>query len=187
MFNDSLNREIREFDQIYPNITHNREDEEINKYSQLFKKPINTSNFIEFNKSLLHPIHYDSRKTLTINHLKSEIKRSFSEKFINKNILSKNFSQIQFDDKTFEKEKNNILLLSNNNSSNYDEDENESDFYYLIKKGIFLQNNKIKRTEDVKKALKLFLINSKIIKKISNYLMLNESRKNNLKTLISKK
>ena len=81
--------------------------------------------------------------------------------------------QSSFDEEKFKKEYNDILdipgiekytknkitkrKIGKDKNINEEEDFFENDFYYLIKKGIFLQNNNNKRTPDVKASLQLFL------------------------------
>ena len=182
----------RESIQIYPNLFVKKDNENINHFLQYFNKPKLNSIFFEMSKntkSIDFPKRFKSRinfhtkmkKQIVMVNLKMKKQFSFTKDNKNKNKQKIVMTENHFDNDLFEKEKNKIFLFSeetknkDNNHHNYD-DNNSNNNYYLLKKAIYLQNNNIKRTDDVKNALKLFLANTKLIKRIKNNLLLIESK-----------
>ena len=143
---------LEPFFQVYPNLYHKEEGEELNKYKEFFKKPVCDNIFHQFEKksNLKYP------------------RRSKSKKLFDHKIKIEN-CEIEKEKNYFEDSKNNNNFINTKKYKSSKKSKKESD-YYLIKKGIFLQDNKLKRTGEVKKGLKLFLMKSKLIQNISNNL-----------------
>ena len=163
---------FQEFFKIYPDIVHRNENmDEIHKFYELFKKPIikeeKPNNDISLSKSYKK---FNSDSASLIKTMREKIKN------VNKSISISNQNSKKSSTDSYQNEHNEI------------EDEKKEDFdydYYLIKKGIYLQNKKKKRSDDIKKALEIFLFNSSIIEKLTNNLSIIESSIKKSKKLIS--
>ena len=177
MINNIESLELKEFLNVYPKIIPKIENEKINIFKKCFKKqniPLEKLNEEQFTKN-----RYSFNKTKSlINIIKNNNRKSFNIKLKgNKLLKGQIFSSLN----------NNISNLNdNNNEINEDEEykelENEENEdldvnfnqkggdYFLINKGIFLQENKRKRTEDVKYGLELFLFGSNFFDKLSKNL-----------------
>lgn len=190
MFNfNNKKPDIIEFFHLYPKIIPKIDNEDTLKYLRFFHNPNNDDNDSGL-KEYLSNEEINSKPKL----LKSKsIINNDQEQFIksltkskrrsinwNNNSLSQKNLILSFDNKIYGKE--------NSNEKDIDKilEEEKNDNYFLIKKGILLQNTNLKRTEDVRKALELFLLNSKFIEKLSNNLNLIESRIKNSKRLLGK-
>ena len=187
MFNNySPKIDIKEFILIFPNIISNIEKENTHKFLKYFNKPKNKE--FEYQESnLFYPIRSKShilknKNNHYIINIKIKKRRSFNK--VNKLMILN-----VFDNHKFEKEKDSIILNSNDIKNNkniiVEREGDEADEYYLIKKGIFLQNNTIERTDDVKTALLNFFYNSKYIEKLSKNIKTLEIK--NSKKLFSEK
>ena len=64
---------------------------------------------------------------------------------------------------------NNIIIIDENENIDNNKNESKEDEWYLVNKGIDLQNKKRKRTNDIKQALEIFFNNSDLISKLSKY------------------
>ena len=163
---------FQEFFQIYPDIIHRNENmDEIHKFYELFKKPIIKE--IQPDKNI--PINKSFKK---VNTAGTSFIKSLKEKVrsVNKSISISNQNSKKSSTDSYQNEHNEI------------EEEKIDDYdYYLIKKGIYLQNKKKKRSDDIKKALEIFLFNSSIIEKLTNNLSIIESSIKKSKKLISGK
>ena len=181
MFRDKINNNkmkylsFHELFSIYPGVSQQNDNlDEIHKFYELFKKPV------------------EKKENTDKNKLTKSVRKSVSDLFLKHGIkeIIKNAG------------KNLSISISNQNSKKESTESNpnenieieegkkeEMDFdYYLIKKGILLQNKKKKRSDDVKGALELFLMNSTIIEKLTNNLSVIEaSIKKSQKTVANKK
>ena len=158
MFDNKLKKiSIQKFFKIYPEIIQANENmDEIHKYYELFQRPKKGE--------------------------KEDENLKLSKKF-------KKLSKSNIILKSLERERRNkqLTTTSNQNSKKDSSEEIQNDFiegeelikdefeYYLIKKAIYLQNKKKKRTEDVKKALEIFLFNTNFIEKLTNNLSIIET------------
>ena len=183
MFNYIPNEGIKKYLQIYPDIKLEEDIEEPHRFLKFFKKPKSTKDNI--NNSAIKILKNNSLLKIDKKNIrKKSMGKSIS--FIN-NLGNGKFLQTSFDEEKFIKEYNDILNIPgikkynknkiNKNKKkdkikkkNEEEDFFENDIYYLIKKGIFLQNNKTKRTPDVKAGLELFLFNSNFVEELKNKL-----------------
>ena len=155
---------IYEFFKIYPELMQQKTDnvDDIHIFHKIFKKKENNDNNNNNKKDGLDK-SFKKSKTASIFH--SLVRSSLNEKvkFIDKNLSNQNSKKESSD--SFGNEHNEID--DENNKEEYD--------YYLITKALFLQKNKKKRTDDVKRALEEFLFNSDIIEKLTNNLNIIES------------
>ena len=155
---------IYEFFKIYPELMQQKTDnvDDIHIFHKIFKKKENNDNNNNNKKDGLDK-SFKKSKTASIFH--SLVRSSLNEKvkFIDKNLSNQNSKKESSD--SFCNEHNEID--DENNKEEYD--------YYLITKALFLQKNKKKRTDDVKRALEEFLFNSDIIEKLTNNLNIIES------------
>ena len=154
MFNNS--QRIIEFFQVYPAIIQKIDKENLNKFKDCFKKPeilLDENDDIELKKKRYSFIK--TKTLLNLNHKKSRRKTIIKRKVS----IFKEDNQIK--ELIFAKSFTNTLPFKNNGI------ETEGD-YYLINKGINLQNHKKKRTEDVRIGIELFLFNSKFFESLCN-------------------
>ena len=189
MFNYIPNEGIKKYFQIYPDIKPREDTENPFIFLKFFKKPKNIKD-ININKNSVIEI-LKNKSILNID--KNIQKKSMGKRgsFLNNRGNAK-ILQSSFDEEKFKKEYNDILDIpgiekynkskinkrkigkdkekGKDKDINEEEDFFENDIYYLIKKGIFLQNNKNKRTPDVKASLQLFLFNSNFVEKMKNKL-----------------
>ena len=170
--------------------------EEPLKFLKFFKKPKSTkvinrnnSNAIEIkNNTLLNisksfQVTAKGKRGSSINRINKQLHESSfdEEKFINEYNDILNIPGIE----KYTKNKINKNKISKDKSKgNNEEDFFENDIYYLIKKGIFLQNNNNKRTPDVKASLELFFFKSNLVEKLENKINLLEKRMKTSKKLI---
>ena len=166
------NISIHEFFKIYPNIVARNENmDEIHKFYELFKKPIIKEEKIEASSKLTQSV----KKSFTpsdafLKFAKETIKNA------NRNLSLSNQNSKKESTDSYQNEQKEV-----------DEDKKEEYDYYLIKKGIYLQNKKKKRSDDVKRALELFLFNSSIIEKLTNNLSIIEMTIKRSKKIIPNK
>ena len=204
--------ELVEFLKVYPDIIPTIDREDINKFVNLFKKQPNEENNISSRRSLIYSFS-NSKGLLKVDNKDdsdklSSIRKSIS--FKKKQVLLKNEfcpnsndnillisykdrkNNVIYNQKKKELKNNKKLQINNKNISNNEQNVKEKEAeieedYYLINKGILLQNNKKRRTIDVKKSLELFLLQSYFFEKISSNLNLLSSKIKNSKKLINKK
>ena len=151
---------FQDFFKIYPEIINRNENmEQIHKFYELFKKPKKEEafekNIFDINKKL------KKLNTFATFFLKNsmKIKAKNAKKSMS---ISYQISKKESTD-SYQNEPNEI-------------EEEKGDYgYYLIKKGIYLQNKKKRRSSDVKKALESFFFNSSIIENLTNNLSTIES------------
>ena len=183
MFNYIPNEGIKEYLQIYPNIKPREDTENPFIFLKFFKKPKSIKDINNNKNSVIEIIKNKSLLNIDKNIQKKSMGKRGS--FLNNRGNAK-ILQSSFDEEKFKKEYNDILdipgiekytknkitkrKIGKDKDINEEEDFFENDFYYLIKKGIFLQNNNNKRTPDVKASLQLFLFNSNYIEKLKNKL-----------------
>ena len=183
MFNYIPNEGIKEYLQIYPNIKPREDTENPFIFLKFFKKPKSIKDINNNKNSVIEIIKNKSLLNIDKNIQKKSMGKRGS--FLNNRGNAK-ILQSSFDEEKFKKEYNDILdipgiekytknkitkrKIGKDKNINEEEDFFENDFYYLIKKGIFLQNNNNKRTPDVKASLQLFLFNSNYIEKLKNKL-----------------
>ena len=186
MFNNIPNEGIKKYLQIYPDIKPREDTEDPFIFLKFFKKPKNIKDINNNKNSVIEILKHKSLINIDKNIQKKSGKRgSFMNNRTNAKLL-----QSLFDEEKFIKEYNDILNIpgikkynknkiikskiskdkKKDKDKNEEEDFFENDIYYLIKKGIFLQNNKNKRTPDVKASLQLFLFNSNFVEKLKNKL-----------------
>jgi len=170
MFNYIPNEGIKEYLQIYPNIKPREDTENPFIFLKFFKKPKSIKDINNNKNSVIEIIKNKSLLNIDKNIQKKSMGKRGS--FLNNRGNAK-ILQSSFDEEKFKKEYNDILdipgiekytknkitkrKIGKDKNINEEEDFFENDFYYLIKKGIFLQNNNNKRTPDVKASLQLFL------------------------------
>ena len=191
MFNYIPNEGIQKYLQIYPDIKPREDTENPFIFLKFFKKPKNIKDINNNKNSVIEILKNKSLLNIDKNIQKKSMGKRGS--FLNHRGNAK-ILQSSFDEEKFIKEYNDILDIpgiekynknkitkrkigkdkgkgkDKDKDINEEEDFFENDIYYLIKKGIFLQNNKNKRTPDVKASLQLFLFNSNFVEKMKNKL-----------------
>ena len=188
MFNYKPKSELEKFFKVYPDIDNNDTNININtntnKYINLFKKDRYKSIIEDSIRSQSKQIRYSYNKTKTLLNLSSKKlisksrKNSILNDAIKNQIINSDEDKELFNFKENDKKKGNQNSVKNN--------EKEED-YFLINKGILLQNNKEKRTDDVKKSLESFLKDSDFFEKLSNNLnTINSIIKNPNKFLVNR-
>ena len=170
MLNNKLKKiSIQKFFKIYPEIEQVNENmEEIHKFYELFQKPKNDEKEEDKKKLFKKKFRKLSKSNIILRNQEREKRNTFLN---GSNLnLKRDFSEeIQ-------------------NEFNEGEEGNKEEYdYYLIKKAIYIQNKKRKRTEDVKKALEIFLYNTNFIEKLTNYLNIIESSLKKTKKFVSNK
>ena len=204
MINKIQSLELKDFFDVYPKIIPKIENESIHIFKKCFKQiatPLEKLNDVKsknnrysFNKSkpVINIINRKSRKS--INMQKVNI---FNRKKLSKGHL---FSSLNNSEK-YSIDNSNISYLNAYNQEMEEDDEykevNEENQnidndlerdYFLINKGIFLQNKEKKRTEDVKYGLELFFFSSNFFENLSKNLnRMNLKIKNLEKLLVDRK
>ena len=142
--------------------------EEIHKFYELFQKPKNDEKEEDKQKLFKKKFRKLSKSNIILRNQEREKRNTFLNR--SNLTLKRDFSEeIQ-------------------NEFNEGEEGNKEEYdYYLIKKAIYIQNKKRKRTEDVKKALEIFLYNTNFIEKLTNYLNIIESSLKKTKKFVSNK
>lgn len=160
---------IENFIKIFPPLTNKGNSNIIsNKFSKYFslEKSFTKTNF----SNIIEDLNVKEKNILKKSIKNSPLRRlsniNYNDNIINNNLLHINFGN----DK--------ILNLREIESINIEDEE-----YYLLHKGILLQNNGKKRTHDVKIALNIFFSQSDLISKLSNFFkkygISKENQKNN--------
>lgn len=168
---------IEDFIKIFPPLTNKNSSNIIsNKFSKYFslEKSLTKNNF----SNTIEEVNEKENNILKKSNRNSPLRR-LSNKNYNGNVINGNLVHIDFDtNKQGYKSNDKILNLREIESINIEDEE-----YYLIHKGILLQNNKKKRTHDVKIALNIFFSQSDLISKLSNFFkkygVSKENQKNN--------
>lgn len=181
------NTGIEDFFLLYPQLMPKTESEDTNKFLHLFTqksayilKKGSTKDFSGKKKVLransitnIEPI-----KIIKTNLPEPKMKNiykdsldSFSQKNTNQ-YYEKNLKETEKNNNDLEDKQINNERENNNNPLEFEKPEN----IYLIKKCIFLQENRQRRSEDVRRTLESFLMNSTLIEKLSNNLNVIETR-----------
>ena len=166
LINNKIN--LKDFFDVYPSLVKVY-SEESNKYIKLFEEPrkrrVNIKNLKrndKFNKS------FHSEKSL------NSVKESMNETL--KNVSEKsNFSY-----------KHSNSLERKNTKDLEQIKENDNKKYFLINKGLELQNKKMKRTHSIKKSLQTFLYNTSVIEKLNENLCTIEKKLNSTNNIMNK-
>ena len=98
---------------------------------------------------------------------KKEEKIIEEEKNVSTDKKAKRNSVHSIDEKDKIKRRNSVYSIDEKEEINNEKDEDEE--WYLVNKGINLQNKKRKRTQDIKNALEIFFNESDLISKLSKY------------------
>ena len=156
---------ILEFLKIYPefilNIEHNEKDELI-KYFNIINKIKRKKLSMVYNSSQIKNLMEQQKKT-DIYSLNFDNKEVLSiEKIVNRNEKNKENKIIY---KVIQKEEDVEKYIDKSNED-----------FFLINKGIEEQNRNIKRTQDVKKAIGLFIEKSELIQKLLKNYGINENK-----------
>ena len=143
-------------------------------------KKINFEEFLKIYPPLtpkVDPATYKTYNKYFKKKEKKEEKKEETEEEKNVTIeIKKRRSSVQGIDETDKKNKRNSIY-NNRRNSIYSIDEKEEinnekdddEEWYLVNKGIILQNKKRKRTQDIKNALEIFFKESDLISKLSKY------------------
>ena len=166
LINNKIN--LKDFFDVYPSLVKVY-SEESNKYIKLFEEPrkrrVNIKNLKrndKFNKS------FHSEKSL------NSVKESMNETL--KNVSEKsNFSY-----------KHSNSLERKNTKDLEQIKENDNKKYFLINKGLELQNKKMKRTHSIKRSLQTFLYNTSVIEKLNENLCTIEKKLNSTNNIMNK-
>ena len=198
MYNYIQKLELIEFFKVYPNIIPKIDYENTNKYINYFKKNQKLLNKYNEKKAKKPKYSFSNSKSLLNKSNKKNNTKPVKKRKIS---LYKNDKQKQdllfsnsYNNDTVNKEINNDINLNkkeenkiNNNISKKGKDKEKEEDYYLINKGIFLQNNKQKRTEDVRWSLEVFLFHSKFFETLTyNLNIINSKLKNSKKFFTNK-
>ena len=186
MFNNSQSIEIEDFIQLYPKIETKTETINIHKYLSYFNdsKKFNNSNGFTFKeKNVVR--HQERCLSNKLKEVKEEDIENIEKKKRRKTYIEQNKLMIinTFDDNKLDDIKENILFDSNDVKKNKkkNEEEEKQNNYYIIKKAVYLQKNKLDRTEDIKKSIKAFLYDSQYFEKLEKNLQIFEIKNLNKK------
>ena len=168
---------IEDFIKIFPPLTNKSNSNIIsNKFSKYFslEKSFTKTNFSNIINELNVKEKNILKKTNNNNHFRRLSNIGYNDNIINRNLLHLGF------DTNKQSYKSNDKILNLRDIENIDIKDEE---YYLIHKGIILQNNKKKRTHDVKIALNIFFSQSDLISRLTNFFkkygISKENQKNN--------
>ena len=139
------------------------------------QKKINFEDFLKIYPPLTQKVDPSTYKTYDkyFKKKEKEKEKKEEEKIIEeeKNIITNKKTLRNSIHITDEKDKknlrNSILSIDEKEEINIEKDEDEE--WYLVNKGINLQNKKRKRTQDIKNALEIFFNHSDLISKLSKY------------------
>ena len=168
---------IEDFIKIFPPLSSKSNSNIIsNKFSKYFslEKSFTRTNF----SSIIQELNEKENYILKKGNKNSPIRRLTNLNY-NDNIINENLFQISLDQNK-QRNKSNDKILNLREIENFNIKDEE---YYLIHKGILLQNNKKKRTHDVKIALNIFFSQSDLISKLTDFFkkygISKENQKNN--------
>ena len=195
--------ELVEFFKVYPNINQKIDIESTNKYINYFKKNQKIIDKLKEEKEekekKLKYLHKKSKSLLNINSIKFKNKSVFKRKISlfdgaqqkKDLIISNSFykERVDNDKKIINKKEENksIDIIDDKKDNGKQKKEEEEVDYYLINKGIYLQNIKQRRTEDVRKSLEVFLFHSKFFENLSNNLFVINTKIKNSKKFFTKR
>ena len=200
--------ELIEFFKVYPDIIPKIDKDDIHKFSNFFKMQPNQKQ--EYNKSIRRSQVYTYNKSqglLNINKKENKKKlneprksTSYNMKIPLKNEIPLNSYNIglltqgkdknidfNYNQKQIEINNHNKIILKNDDKNSQYIEGKELENYFLLKKGILLQDKRKKRTNDVKKSLELFLFHSYFFEKISRNLNALNTKIKNFKKISSPK
>ena len=168
---------IEDFIKIFPPLTNKSSSNIIsNKFSKYFslEKSFTKTNF----SNIINELNVKEKNILKKAN-KNNYFRRLSNLGYNDNIINRNVLHLGFETNK-QSYKSNDKILNLREIENIDIKDEE---YYLIHKGILLQNNKKKRTHDVKIALNIFFSQSDLISRLTNFFkkygISKENQKNN--------
>ena len=168
---------IEDFIKIFPPLSNKGNSNIIsNKFSKYFSLE---KSFTKTNFSNIMEVLNSKEKNILKKRNKNSPLRRLTNLYNNDNIINRNLFHIGFDtNKQSYKSNDKILNVRDIENINIEDEE-----YYLIYKGILLQNNKKKRTDDVKIALNIFFSQSDLISRLTNFFkkygISKENQKNN--------